>query len=68
MSMVPSGSARQPVAENILFADNGEVGRFEAAFQPEHGEAGYAPVKLRRLGEAVHLLNGVKTMRAEHGA
>ena len=35
--------AHQPVAEDVLLADDGELGRLEALLEPEHGERGRRP-------------------------
>ena len=46
----------QPVAQDVLLADDGEVGGLEALLEPEHGEA--PPCiggQRQRLGEALDL-------------
>ena len=55
----------QPVAQDVLLADHGEVGRLEALLEPEHGERGGVGRQRGGLREALDLARIGELMLAE---
>ena len=58
----------EPVAENILLGDDGEVGRLEAAFETEQRKAHRRLVGFSRFGDIRNLLDASAAMRRDHVA
>src|SRR5574337_1171435 len=64
----PFRVAHEPVAENVLLADNGEVRRLETLFERDDGERQRAGASRRRLMERGDELQGLEAVFGEHMA
>ena len=61
-------AADEPVAEDVLLGDDGEVRRLEAAFETEQREVHRGFIGLARVGDGGDLLDARSAMRPDHGA
>ena len=61
-----AGRARQPVAENVLLGDDGEVGRLEAVLQRQDDRRGMAGSQPAHPGKAVDRLQLPHAVLAQH--
>ena len=57
----------QPVAQDVLLADHGQVGRLEALLQRQHGERGSVGRQRADVGEALDLAGVGEMVLAEQG-
>ena len=56
----------EPIAQNVLLADDGEARRLEALLQPHHRQRRDALGQAQRVGERVDALALLQTMFAQH--
>ena len=61
-----AGGAHQAVAEHVLVADDGEVGRLEARFERQHGEPGGGLRQRLQVGERLDLLQRGQAVVDQH--
>ena len=61
-------AADQAVAQDILLGDDGQIRRFEAAFEAQQSEADGGLGRLARVRDGGNLLDFLDAMRAEHRA
>ena len=56
----------QPVAENILFADNGKIAGLEPCFNTEDSERDFVRFQRKRLRQARYIVERLQSLLGEH--